>query len=662
MGSVNPPQGLNLNPNPTLDLLPPSHNSTSTSAPTPAFLTPKKEPEPEPEPEPLDETDAFPSFNAPFSPSPPYTSDGSPRDDPSVFSEFHRVSELFRTSFSSRHPESMVLDPDSGAIVPVPPDDSASRPPAASPSSLVDARQSIRRKTTMALVRATELSVEGHRYFRDVVRRRGKSFAGVRILSMAQDGNRRHVRGDMVAWSAMSAQKLCLHREKRIVGAIPGVKVGDFFMYRAEMMVVGLHCQPQAGIDYLPAFQSPNGEPIATSIVVSGGYEDDEDAGDVIIYSGHGGQDKFNKQCADQKLEGGNLAMERSMRYGIEVRVIRGIKHDNKLTNKVYVYDGLYKILDCWFDVGKSGFGVYKYKLVRMEGQPEMGSAIMRHARSIKISPLSVRPEGILSLDLSLAKESVPVLVFNDIDNDNEPLRYEYLVSSIFPPFVIHSVGNSTGCECVSSCGVDCFCLKKNGGEMVYDQNGFLLKGRPMISECGPFCKCPPFCHTRVTQKGMKHRLEIFRSREVGWGVRSLDLIPAGAFVCEYAGIVLTKDQAQIFAVSGDSLINPGRFTPKWEEWGDISDVFPDYVRPPHSSDPPLDFAMDVSKMRNVACYISHSSVPNVMVQNVLYEHSNLCFPHLMLFAMENIPPMGMISLDYGVSNENTGKPLLLTG
>ncbi|PQM36103.1 hypothetical protein Pyn_29464 [Prunus yedoensis var. nudiflora] len=53
---------------------------------------------------------------------------------------------------------------------------------------------------------------------------------------------------------------------------------------------------------------------------------DDEDAGDVIIYTGHGGQDKFNRQCAHQKLEGGNLALERSMHYGIEVRVIRGIK------------------------------------------------------------------------------------------------------------------------------------------------------------------------------------------------------------------------------------------------------------------------------------------------------------------------------------------------
>ena len=60
-----------------------------------------------------------------------------------------------------------------------------------------------------------------------------------------------------------------------------------------ELCVVSLHGQAQAGIDYVPASQSSNGEPIATSIIVSGGYEDDEDAGDVIVYTGQGGQDKF---------------------------------------------------------------------------------------------------------------------------------------------------------------------------------------------------------------------------------------------------------------------------------------------------------------------------------------------------------------------------------
>jgi len=60
--------------------------------------------------------------------------------------------------------------------------------------------------------------------------------------------------------------------------------------------------------------------------------------------------------------------------------------------------------------------------------------------------------------------------------------------------------------------------------------------------------------------------------------------------------------------------------------------------------------------MRNLACYMSHSSSPNVLVQLVLYDHSNLAFPHLMLFAMENIPPLRELSIDYGESDDLMGK------
>jgi hypothetical protein len=43
--------------------------------------------------------------------------------------------------------------------------------------------------------------------------------------------------------------------------------------------------QIQAGIDYLSKSMCSNGEPIATSVIVSGGYKDDMelDDGDVII-------------------------------------------------------------------------------------------------------------------------------------------------------------------------------------------------------------------------------------------------------------------------------------------------------------------------------------------------------------------------------------------
>ncbi|KAK7407769.1 hypothetical protein VNO78_09835 [Psophocarpus tetragonolobus] len=583
-------------------------------------------------------------------------------EDPNLLSEFNRISQLFCTAFSSTAAQNDGMasglqqhlglpDPDSRAIVAVPEEGRSSSMAVATTG----------RRRCKELVRVTDIGGPEHRQFRDVVRRTRMVYDSLRVLASVEDERRmdaRRGRGDLRASAVMRSCGLWLNRDKRIVGAIPGVCIGDVFLYRMELCVVGLHGQPQAGIDYLPASMSSNGEPIATSVIVSGGYEDDVDEGDVIIYSGHGGQDKHSKQVFHQKLEGGNLAMERSMHYGIEVRVIRGVRYEGaaSATGKLYVYDGLYRILECWFDVGKSGFGVYKYKLCRIDGQAKMGTLVLKEALMLRRDPLSSKPMYCLSLDISNRTENVGVRLFNDIDRNYDPLRYDYLVKTNFPQFVFHQSGRGTGCDCVDGCVEGCFCAIKNGGDLPYNQTGILLKGKPLIFECGPFCSCPPHCRNRVTQKGLKNRLEVFRSRETGWGVRSLDLIQAGAFICEYTGVVLTREQAELLTMNGDSLIYPNRFTDRWTEWGDLSMIDSNYVRPSYPSIPPLDFAMDVSRMRNVACYMSHSTTPNVLVQFVLYDHNNLMFPHLMLFAMENIPPMRELSLDYGVADEWTGK------
>ncbi|GJT14671.1 histone-lysine N-methyltransferase family member SUVH9-like protein [Tanacetum coccineum] len=341
-----------------------------------------------------------------------------------------------------------------------------------------------------------------------------------------------------------------------------------------------MHGQAQAEIDYLTSSQSFNGESIATSVIVSGGYEDDEDAG-------------------------GNLAMEGSLHYGIEVRVIRGFKYEGSASGKVYVYDGLYKIVEAWFDVGKSGFGVFKFKLVRIVNQVEMGSAVLKFANTLRARPLEARPVGYVSFDISMKKENVPVFLFNDIDNNHEPMYYEYLATTVFPQFVYHLGVKGGGCSCVSGCTLDCLCAKKNGGEFAYDANGLLVRGKPLIFECGPHCRCPPGCQNRVSQKGVRNR---------------------------------------------DALVFLNKFEERWAEWGDLSQIFTDYVRPSYPSIPPLDYGMDVSRVRNLACYMNHCACLNVLVQLVLYEHSHYAFPHLMLFAMENIPPLRELSLDYGAA------------
>ncbi|KAL0802304.1 hypothetical protein Bca101_057480 [Brassica carinata] len=467
------------------------------------------------------------------------------------------------------------------------------------------------------LVRITDVEPEGERQFREVVRNTRMVYDSLRIfLIMEEKGewlpmDRRRGRADGKVASMMKDCLLWLN-----------LQVGEIFFFRLELCIMGLHGQTQAGIDYHIRNRSSNGEPIATSVIVSC----------VIIITRNGGQDNLGREAEHQKLEGGNLALERSMYYGIEVRVIRGFKYQNLVSSKVYFYDGLFRIVDSWFDVGKSGFCVFKFRLERIEGQVEMGCSVLKLAKTLKTNPLSVKP-----------KENAPVFLFNDVNKDQEPLYYEYLTKTSFRGAIL----------CQQSCSNGCLCEMKNGGEFPYDYNGNLIRLRWLIHECGPACKCPPTCCNRVTQNGLRARLEVFRSMETEWVVQSLDILHAGSFICEYFGVALTREQANILTMNGDTLVYPAWFSSaRWNDWGDLSQVFPDYERPSYTQIPPVDFAMDVSKMRNAACYISHSTDSNIIVQLVLHDHNNLMFPRVMLFAAENIPPMTELCLDYGVSDE----------
>lgn len=103
----------------------------------------------------------------------------------------------------------------------------------------------------------------------------------------------------------------------------------------------------------------------ADSIVLSGGYEDDEDLGDEIVYTGHGGRDsESGKQVAHQHLTRGNLALAHSSINGLPVRVIRGVNLDSPYAPRSgYRYDGLYIVDDYWQELGKSSFRIWRYRL-----------------------------------------------------------------------------------------------------------------------------------------------------------------------------------------------------------------------------------------------------------------------------------------------------------
>ena len=100
-------------------------------------------------------------------------------------------------------------------------------------------------------------------------------------------------------------------------GHIDRTAVGEIFEDRKHLRASGIHAPTMAGI-----WGAQEG---AYSIVLSGGYEDDIDELDYILYTGQGGQDApGGKQVADQQFTKGNLGLRLSCDYGLSVRVTRG--------------------------------------------------------------------------------------------------------------------------------------------------------------------------------------------------------------------------------------------------------------------------------------------------------------------------------------------------
>jgi putative restriction endonuclease len=148
----------------------------------------------------------------------------------------------------------------------------------------------------------------------------------------------------------------------RQFGDIPGVSIGTEWQTRREVAQSGIHKPTMNGI-------SGTEKEGADSIVVSGGYEDDEDFGNEIIYTGTGGYDVASgKQIADQTFDNtNNAALIKSQFEGLPVRVVRGANGDPAFSPKLgYRYDGLFQVTDHWSETGKSGFKVCRFRLVQI--------------------------------------------------------------------------------------------------------------------------------------------------------------------------------------------------------------------------------------------------------------------------------------------------------
>ena len=138
-------------------------------------------------------------------------------------------------------------------------------------------------------------------------------------------------------------------------GDIPGPH--PIYAKKADLRVAGVHRQQQGGI----TGSGVRGQG-AESVVLSGGYEDDVDNGDAILYTGHGGRDpKTGKQIADQQFTLLNKSLAENVSSGQPVRVVRKVPGG-------FSYDGLFSV-DAAYDVlGVRGFRICRFELTKLSG------------------------------------------------------------------------------------------------------------------------------------------------------------------------------------------------------------------------------------------------------------------------------------------------------
>ncbi|GHH22980.1 YDG/SRA domain-containing protein [Streptomyces lanatus] len=179
---------------------------------------------------------------------------------------------------------------------------------------------------------------------------------------------------------------------------MPNVPVGQEYATRRLAHEAGVHRLLQAGI----CGTKKKG---AESIVVSGGYKDDEDYGSVIIYTGHGGQDSAKKQVSHQTLDdSGNAALVTSYLEGLPVRVIRG-KHDSPYAPASgYRYDGLYRVTNHGRKLGIDGFLIWQFRLEVYDGAPTPQVA---RQQELRVTPPAPADSGAAAVRGNKASERV---------------------------------------------------------------------------------------------------------------------------------------------------------------------------------------------------------------------------------------------------------------
>lgn len=241
----------------------------------------------------------------------------------------------------------------------------------------------------------------------------------------------------------------------------------------------------------------------------------------------------------------------------------------------------------------------------------------------------AVRTERIISRDIAHGYERVPIPCVNGVDEELTPDDYKYVSENCETSAmsIDRNITHLQNCSCLDDCSSsNCLC-----GQLSircwYDKDGRLLQEfnkiePPLIFECNQACACWQTCKNRVVQSGIKVRLQLYRTAKMGWGVRALQSIPQGSFICEYVGELISDAEADVR--EDDS-----------------------YLFDLDNKDGEV-YCIDARYYGNVSRFINHLCEPNLIPVRVFMSHQDLRFPRIAFFSGRDIRAGEELGFDYG--------------
>ncbi|XP_057961879.1 probable inactive histone-lysine N-methyltransferase SUVR2 isoform X2 [Malania oleifera] len=334
-------------------------------------------------------------------------------------------------------------------------------------------------------------------------------------------------------------------------------------------------------------------------------------------------------------------------------------------------------------------------KEVSCHGSSSSRNLVVRQRQTF--SPKEKKPYRKIN-DIAKGSEKVKISLVDEIGCKKLP-KFVYIhQNTVYQNAYLHfSLSRIADEDCCPSCSADCLsssipcaCARETGGEFAYTSQGLLreeflrncisMKRKPQkhhivycqdcplersyneqmpepckghlvrkfIKECWRKCGCNMRCGNRVVQRGITCSLQVFLTEEgKGWGVRTLEVLPRGTFVCEYVGEILTNmeldernkernDERHTYPVLLDA------------DWGSE-----EFLKDEEA------LCLDATLYGNVARFVNHRCFDaNLIEVPVAVETPDHHYYHLAFFTNRDVDALEELTWDYGIDFDDHTHPI----